>query len=563
MGNRPSNKLPPMPRRGLLKGILPFLWTFVPLYLVEKVADYYYFRHDPFFFTVSGMRLELFIVTALAGGVAAGAFIEDELAAFIPQALGVAAAFALLFYACDPRVCFSAGLDGLEPARFGAFLAAVCVSGGALGRGARGLAAMRRRWALMVAFSAFFAAAYYPVMFTFAGTRLLGALHPLPVLAACALAAYAVAVPTGAEFGPRWGLLVPVLGVGALIAASVGIAAAYVGDVASGAAAVALGTLAGAGAGVATSTWEGGRAGSNRRAASGALGLSLVLVLLMTTVVLPDAVSGVAPAPGPQPGSRFSMAVPVYAGAYMDSPPGHAEGAGVTVSFGRTNASSIQADNFLSGGIGIHAAGCCVDGIDYAYRFDIYLFHGGEESLVASGWEACDDNAACGGHSWKALIYLHSAPFAQEREDQNVTLRVQWENRSVVWSYSSPGAGSSDFASFAAPPAENPTFNTGLIPGGSLSGMQPASYFFQFGMMSRYPVGGPGWSVQLDCPSLLINGSWNCVSHAKTLGGQESYWKVIWRWGESYPDVGISKVGGTSATFDYSSPGTGSYLSLW
>jgi hypothetical protein len=546
-----------------LKGVLPFLWTLAPIYLVEKLADYYYFQHDPFFYTVSGMRLELFIATALVGGVAAGAFVEDELVAFTSQTLGVAVAFALLFYACDPRVCFSTGLDGLEPARFGAFLAAVSVSGEALGRGARGRAAMRRRWALVAAFSAFFAVAYYPVIFTFAGTRLLGGLHPLAVLAVCALAAYGVAVPTAAEFGPRWGVLVPVLALGALLAASTGIATAYVGDVAPGATAAGLGALVGAGAGAATSTWSGRSAWSSRWAAPGSLGLSLVLVLLMTVVVLPDAVSGVAPSPGPPTGSQFYMAAPVYAGGYMDASAGHAEGAEVTVNFGGTNASSIQADNFISGGMGIHAAGCCVDGIDYSYRFDLYLFHGGEESLVATGWEACDDNAACGGHSWKALVYLHSAPLGQERLDQNVTLRVQWENRSVVWSYSFQGSEFTDFASFAAPAAENPAFNTGVIPGGSLGGTQPGSYFFQFGIMSRYPVERPGWSVLLDCPSLLVNGSWNCVARAKTLGGQESYWKVIWRWGEPYPDVGISTGEGMSARFNYSSPGTGSHLPLW
>lgn len=93
------------------------------------------------------------------------------------------------------------------------------------------------------------------------------------------------------------------------------------------------------------------------------------------------------------------MGAPVYEGAYMDAAPWHALGAGVTVDFTSTNPSAIQDDNFLAAGLGIHATGCCVDGIDYSYRSDLYVFHNGSELLAASGWEACDNNAACVGHA--------------------------------------------------------------------------------------------------------------------------------------------------------------------
>ena len=71
----------------------------------------------------------------------------------------------------------------------------------------------------------------------------------------------------------------------------------------------------------------------------------------------------------------------------------------MTVSFAGTNASAIEADNFLSAGMGVHSPHSCVDGIDFSYRFDAYLFHDGSERLVPTAWEVCDWNMACGGHS--------------------------------------------------------------------------------------------------------------------------------------------------------------------
>ncbi|HZW85328.1 MAG TPA: hypothetical protein VFE91_05445, partial [Nitrososphaerales archaeon] len=295
----------------------------------------------------------------------------------------------------------------------------------------------------------------------------------------------------------------------------------------------------------------------------GSLGSLLVVALLldlsMTLVIIPDATTATSPAGG------IAKLPPVYVGGYMDAPAGHAGGVGVNVSFGGTDPSSVQEDNYLSGGIGVHGAGCCVDGIDYAYRFDVYLLHNGTEKLAATGWEACDDNAACGGHSWKVLLFSRTAALTGATPSSEVRLLLTWSpgifGPLIGWYDSTDGAPPRTFAVFKAPSPENPNFNTGVLTGGIFGQSQAASYFFQFGVSSAYPIGHPGWSVTISCPAVLTSG-WTCVDHANAVQGSQSYWKVIWRWGEDYPNVGFSAEG-TAVVFGYSALSTNSGAKIW
>jgi hypothetical protein len=82
--------------------------------------------------------------------------------------------------------------------------------------------------------------------------------------------------------------------------------------------------------------------------------------------------------------------------------------------------------------------------------------------------------------------------------------------------------------------------------------------------MSRFPVGGPGWSVGFGCPSYLSAGAWTCVGHLTTLGGADSYWKVLWRYGEEYPNVVATVDGPEAFSLAYSPTTTmGSFQTLW
>jgi hypothetical protein len=550
--------------RKALRYALPAVWTFVPIYVVERLADFYFLTDNTSaFYAISGWRLILFIVFSLIGSAAAGALLKDVWSTAAVEGVSIFAAAAAFNYLCDPRVCFSTGPDGLEPLRLGLFLWAVVISGGAVGVAARHGRVAKSGEAL-VAFFGFAAVGYYPVIFTFAGARLVGSLYPWDVAAVLVVAAFAVSASVSPSIGSRVGFLLPFSSLLALFGLSAGIAWAYVGTLTWAAglmfASTALGACAGAGLGPAGR----GRSAVSSGATSGLLAVALVLVLFMTVFVVPDAVNGLVSAGG-SPTTTFQMGVPVYVGAYMDGPAGHSEGAGVTVDFAGTNSSSIQEDNFLAAGMGIHAAGCCVDGIDYSYRFDVYLFHGGGEALVASAWEVCDENVACGGHSWKVLMFLKMQPLLDANTSQRVDLRVVWGRSPagsvVTWSYSIAGGGAVNFTDFTAPLAENPDFNTGVLAGGTAA-QQNASYFFQFGIMSRYSIGHGGWSVALACPAIL-NPAWRCVDHASTLNGDQSYWKVFWRWGEDYQAVSVSSTQGQTVLFGYSPSGTRSFASLW
>ncbi len=539
---------------------LPAVWTFLPLFAVEQTADYFYFAHNPeVFFTVSGLRLTLFIVIVVLGSVSAGRMLGELRSSVLAELVGISLALLSFYVLCDSRVCFSTGIDGLEPLRMGFFLASIAVSGAALGASARGVDFPRAEL-LTVGFFGFAAVTYLPVVYTFAGTKILWGLQPWAVAAVLALPGFSVAASLGASVGSGWGFATPVAALGAVMGISSGIAASYLTSLLSVALLMVLATAAASALG-AIAAGQGRRGLSGRRSVSGAYLLGLLLVLLLLVFTVPDAVNGVVPSLPGTP-SALVFGAPVYVGGYMDAPPGHALGAEVTVSFSSTNYSAIQGDNFLAAGLGIHGAGCCVDGIDYSYRFDVYLFHGGSETLAASGWEVCDSNAACGGHSWKRLMFEADHPLAVPDPGQPISLRIQWDGGDLVWSYARGGGEFHSFTRFTVPSPENHNFNTGVLEGGGANLQESGVYFFQFGAMSRYPIGHGGWRVGLLCPSILTTG-WGCVEHARTLSGSQSFWKVIWRWGEDYPGVSVSAFGNRTMILENAPNSAPDFQTLW
>ena len=546
--------------------LLPAIWTFLPMYLIERQADLYFLSDNlPGFYSISGWRLVLFIVIAVVGSISAGALLSQLWGPAIAEIVGLVGFFVSVYALCDPRVCYATGPEGLEPLRFGFFLGSVTTAGSGLGAAIRGKA-LSRLGHFVTGFSGFAAFGFYPVIFTFAGTKLFSPFHPWAAAALLGVAGVTISVTASLSLGPRLGFATPVLSLATLFALSVGIATAYINTIAPDITLYALIVIASSCVGAFLVRKDRPLTDRHRSWFSGAFATGLILVLLFMLLLVPDAVNGVLPASAGSSGSLV-MGAPVYLGAYMDAPAGHASGAGVTISFAGTNASSIQADNFLSAGIGIHAAGCCVDGIDYSYRFDLYRFHDGSEIMIASAWQVCDDNAACGGHSWKVLMYSDAQPFRSTGPSDNVTLRMEWTRThssvSVLWTYSESRGPFVNFTSFIPPSSENHDFNTGVIPGGTPTAAQSGSYFFQFGITSRYPIGHSGWTVALTCPATL-NVGWSCVPHARTLNGDQSFWKVFWRWGEDYPNTTVVSPQPDLLVFGFSpASSTRSFESLW
>jgi len=538
------------------------LVVLVPSYVVERITNYYFLTSNPLFGDWSGLRIWLFIVLILAGSVVAGVLFSELLPAALCSVLGVSGLLLLVYAICDPKVCYSTGLDGLEPLRMGVDLSSVALVGASVGVYVRTRQPSSGFAYAATAFAAFVAIAYYPVVFSMAGTRLLGPIHPWAVVLLLFLLSFSTAAAASGGNGRMVSFALPVGAGAATILVSVGIASAYLSLIAGQILLMAVALVAGAAGGVLAMGRR--RAWTFRHFSSSTkpLLLLVVFVLVMTVVILPDAVTGIVPQ-GAAAGSTpvFGMGVPVYAGAYMDSSLNRTEGESLTVSFAGTNTSAIQSDNYLAAGIGAHSPGCCVDGIDYGYRFDVYLFRSGNESLVASAWEVCDYVSACGGHSWKVLMFLDASDIGRPSLSSKIQLTLEWRDHTVCWVYAIGSGPARNLTRFETQPQENPYFNLGTFSGGIRNSM---SGFFQFGMMSRYPIGRGGWLVTLECPAYMAASGWKCVDHARTLEGGQSYWKVLWRWGEDYPHVVALPNGGQGVAFSYSPSATmESFQSLW
>jgi len=566
-----------------------------PSYLVERITEYYFLSSDPVFFLWSGNRAPLFIVSILVGAIVAGAVVEDIGKAIAAYSSGIVVLVALLYIFCESKVCYSTGMDGLEPLRIAYFFGCLGIVGAVAGNRARdtsgpqfgGGRAIRD---LVLPATTITVISYYPIMFTFAGTRLLAPLDPFPLLVVVALTSMVIAAKTSKVRGRSLAVAVPTLANVLLLLIASGIAREYFAGV------VPIATEV---VGVAfASSFAGALLGSRSRDSTlpslrvlqsdGLIWASVVLVLILMLVFVPDATSNVIP--GGSTGLAANLTAPVfgplvYAGGFMPGAFARPTGVASTVSFAGTNASSIQTDNFLAGGIGAHSAHCCVDGIDFGYRFDVFLYHDGSEELAAAAWEVCDSNMACGGHSWQDLMFFTSKNVSSQLQS-TVKLALEWQNRTVVWYYSVDQGPVQRFAAFNPPAQENPYFHVGtlgnipvspepprlLYPQGLLnlisSPQASGYYFFQYGLTSKYPIGHGGWQVTFLCPSYSLKGAdWACLNHSDSVQGDQSYWKVIWRWGEPYSNVVAGPCDGSEvscARFRYDPSSTlASFESLW
>ena len=289
--------------------------------------------------------------------------------------------------------------------------------------------------------------------------------------------------------------------------------------------------------------------------------VAIVLFVISSTVVIwPDAVAGhVETVSNQGTPTNYTYDIPLYAGAFLSSPMIRPSGVGANVSLA-VGSSGISEGGFLSAGIGVHSADCCTDGIDYGYRLDAVVWQNGSRGIVGSAWEVCDANGACSGHSWKILLF-YAAVTLPTQAALPIRLSLTWENRSVVWRYES-GASSAVLGALSLPPHANAAFNAGWLgppdqpsPGGA--------FFFQFGVTTLSAPTGT-WSATLYCPATMVKGKWSCVDHVETIQGGQSFWKILWRWGEDLPRVDANWTASDhSVTFHSSATTMDSFKTLW
>lgn len=536
----------------VLLGALVFV---LPPYVFERLAEYYFLQHSALFFIFSGYRLYFDIGYALMAGWLLGHYIEGLGKVWLTVLLSTGALMALFYFACEPRLCYSFGPDGLEPLRLGSFLAAEGLLTAHLGSRAWVTARDTPFSRAAVGFATVYAVGYFPVVFTLAGAKMLSPFSPYSTYALLFFLCLTVSLSLREGTGERTAVVAPVLSVGLLLLLGSAITLQYLGD------AIALvdGALAFAALGSAAGALLGRLRGSR---GAGLPVLALVAaVLLMTLVVQPDAVIGrVAYASNAGAPSSYASATPLYAGAFMSSEMVRPFAVAVNVSVPASDAAALQGGNYLAAGMGVHSADCCTDGIDYGYRFDVVVAGNGSERVVASAWKVCDANAACGGHSWKVLLYYNSSALSA-RDTGSLMLELRWENHTVIWEYWS-GETHGVAGSFLQSSRANGAFNAGWFPPPAEPGPGGA-LFFQVGVSSLAPLQG-NWSATFACPSYNINGTWQCTGHEETTQGSESFWKVLWRWGEDLPNAGFTAVPTNhTISFHRSSSTMASYQIVW
>jgi len=463
--------------------------------------------------------------------------------------------FALVYvFGCNPKVCYITGIDGLEPVRAFSFFLAEGLALSVVGFSEKNQLTKKSDISINK-IAIFYSVAYYPVIFTIAGTKLVSQISPASVIAIVALLSFATSASVLERTNDRrLALFLPALTFLALVVISIGVASQYINQILL-LLSVLFATV------VATSiigTLFSFKVSGIVRSKFFAIGL-IGFVLLVNVAITPDAVNGTAPNLNT---NSYYLLNPVFVGAFMSSPSIGTKGVAANFTFQGTNTSSIQQDNFIAVGIGVHSPNCCVDGIDYGYRADVFLYRNSTKVFATSAWEVCDDIIACGGHPWKDVIFFSSGRVNVSLDD-NFRLSMEWqENHTVAW-FLNDNNVSRLIASFLAPEQENPGFNVGYLgslPPPSIGGVP----FFQFGVMSFHPIDQTGWKARVSCPAILVNTTWTCATHAELLQGDQSYWKAIWRWGEPYSGVGATVNPQTKEiTFQYSQTPLVNFQQAW
>lgn len=541
-----------------MKLLLPTLLVAVPVYILQWSANQLYYASNPVFYTVSGFRFDFFLSYFFFAALLVGYFVADWRIAIASTIGGVVILVVLFYWVCDPRVCYFAGLDGLEPLREGYFFAAEMVLGVVCGRWIRIKAQLSRSVSLVTGLVLILVIGYYPVAYSFAGPQQsssLGWAEPLLIILVSLGTAAIVTENSGSLL---FGISIPMLGTTLITLLLTGVGGTYVAASLVVFGLVWLLAAIGALLGGLVARYVSSLSPKTTR-----LGLIVtLLVVLIIGYTFTNSAVGLVIQGVPHQGQDPFEDAPIYIGGFMSGSPFATKGVSATISFAATDPSVIQSDNFLAAGIGVQSPNCCVDGLDYGYRIDAYLFHDGREIVEANAWQTCDTNVACGARPWRNLM-LHAIRGVTGL-GSSLWLAMKWNNRTVTWYFGANQNASESLASLQPPSQENAYFNLGEV-GVTTSNMPTGSaYFFQFGIMSRYAIERAGWETTISCPAYLRNDAWQCVNHAQSLQGSASYWKVLWRWGATYPFVDVvSNSEGPSVSFFYSNSTAPSLQQLW
>ena len=558
----------------------------IPPILFEKYTFFLYLSASPDFFTFSGYRLWFDLIWFGVSGVfSAIIFNRDGKAAVLPSLIA-SAIFVLVVNVppfCDPRECYVSSTDGLAFLRDYLLLAALGISTSAVSL-RRWFDKSNRRQVLDVAFELGvvtllgYALSFFQLMHIFAGVS-----APFPENYLQWFLSSATPSVAGSMLilgrGNLGGLIAKLYGGTSGVLLSLLLAIDLPCGDCSGYA-LSIASILFLAFVFALPAWFLEKTKRNEMWISRTTSITAGTVVVITIILMwgfffvtnyeMSVVNGFSDVSN----SSFSQIEVghafAYAGGYLAIPRVDSQSVGVNISFGNTtiNQSSYPRD-FLSAGVGDQSPNCCKDGLDLAYRADLFLFSNGTEAAVARAWWACDVNIACGGYSWQQLLHIGSARLPDNTISNWVNLEMNWSSpTSIDWFYRITYTANHTtspwviFSSFTPPKIQNHYWDAGLFYVGSGNLPTGYAYFYQFGVSSAYPIEQSDWHVFISCPDIVLNGSWNCIPRAGFINGAHSMWKVLYTFGRNYPGVSFSYLGNYEVEFYFSgtSPSDGTLI---
>ncbi|HXQ92613.1 MAG TPA: hypothetical protein VN739_06375 [Nitrososphaerales archaeon] len=565
--------------------VLAAIVILVPPIIFEKYTFFLYTSGNPAFFNYSGSRLWFDILWFVVGGVISIVIVGREKKASILPSLISSILFIIAVNLppfCDVKECYVSSTDGLAPLRdfllFGSL--GVITSASLLKKWYKGGAGYRRRedvaFQLGVVILMGFALSFFPIMHIFAGVSVPNPLNYLQWFLAAAPASLAgsMLILDRSNISGRLGILSSgISGVLFTLVLAVELScencSGYPVAITSIIFLAVLFTIPALLLGRAARIRRKSpipvrrivrRAPSIVASASIMIAIIMMLAFYFASNYQVSVVNGFS---GVTNSSFSSLEVGrsfVYSAGYLAIPRVTSKAVGVNVSFGNTSIDQSKFPNdFLAAGIGDQSPNCCKDGLDLAYRADVVQFTNGTEAVLARAWWACDVNMACGGYTWQQLLHLGLKDIPMGTLSNWVELEMNWtSSTSIQWFYRINYVSNHSstpwmlFSSFTPPSIQNHYWDAGLFYVGT--GNQPTgyAYFYQFGISSAYPITDENWHFFVQCPEIILNGSWTCLPKAAYISGSHSFWKVLYTFGENYPGTNFTYLGNHEVEFFYS-----------
>lgn len=506
-------------------------------FVFESFTFHLYVIGEPSFFTFSGARLWIFLVSILLSGVVIGlaARLRANIAA---GAAGIATLIlvAVLYQLCEFRQCYYPGPDGFGEVRAGVLFFSTAVTGIMIGSSRRQTGRKSGHEGLLFGVAASIFLGFFPWALLFASympalsgsaTLILASVVPFlfagavsrlfsenkPKLICSAFSGWLVLAILFGSLRPPSATLLALLFFSSMASALVGF-------------------------------WFASCYTSTRKK-------SMIIASLLALFALGASHPFID---GPMSmemdrGSRLLQEPTVYSGAYHNSDTYFStKRVEIEIDFEQFDPGSVR--EFLFAGIGVQSPNCCKDGLDYGYRADLYFNRSGT-FLAARAWEACDYNIACSGFPWISTMHQSIIPLpVADNSSKRVTVAMEWQQngRTVLWYYRLADTDWSIYSRFASPGIENPYFNLGAISvGNPLSNPDSGNaYFFQAGV-SKPETSVARGTIGFPCLAYFdADGVKNCVDLEPVVRGN-SHWKALWKWGIQ-DTKSLVKTDGSTAT---------------